>query len=437
MLQKVFKSNAQFRFFLFTFVFFGNRVILNLLLGPSRALAPDEDGYVETFKSIYELSENDGEFRSGAWWATSDFVLRAIYFPARILVFFGIEPQTALRIYSSMTAYVSFIAILHFGRAIFYSSTFWLTFIIANVPTVILWTTLGLRESFIFLSLTLLFLSIQGTNILKLPGKIAFGVGVGIFANVKVYLFIEFFFSLLVCFIVCLIVRKARKQAVIAIVFSSLFGFTFVLGNQPVVLSGVNYVKSISQERPDEQSNPQNFLSKEEPIKPSFNMSSSTTERLLDHKSNSTTLASKILLAIKSNHLFYSDKYENANLSPTNLSEFDKFIKSSINFLLYPNFFRDNGTVFLNVLGVFEFPFWLMIYIYFITSIALLRWNELSYSMLLGLVTVLVFIGVSATIETNIGTALRHRFVLILFLYFLILEATKILKSRTRKSHEV
>lgn len=433
-------SKLRYRFIIFTLCFFSSRILVAFLLGSSRAFAPDEAGYVETFKSLYGLSESLGEFRSGAWWATNDFFLRVLYFPALALNVFGIESQTVLRIYSMLISYAAFSLLLFSGKAIFNKLSFWSTFTIAHVPTVILWTTLGLRESFILFALIILYLCMQGSNIFNLSYKIIFGVGVFVLVNTKLYLFIEFYISLCVFLSLSLFMRKFRIHSLLAVVIASICGLTFALGIQPVRSSIVNYANSILIGKPIVASNPLPELAQTGDTKPghgdaSLEVTRSTTERLLNDNLNSGSLAARIILEIKTLSIVSSEKSQNSVLTPANLSNGNEVVKSIFEFLLYPNFFRDNGTEFLNILGIFDFPFWIFTYALFIAAIFNIRGHGWSPNVIIWTMFALVFLIISTTIETNVGTALRHRFILIILLNFVIVESVKMLNPHARNRH--
>ena len=90
-------------------------------------------------------------------------------------------------------------------------------------------------------------------------------------------------------------------------------------------------------------------------------------------------------------------------------------IKSSLRFLFIPLIFTDNGSLFLNIQSI-ETPAWLFIYtLFFIGLYRFIRGRrELDYAVLMATLFAFEFVGISALTEINVGTALRHRSLLLI-----------------------
>jgi 4-hydroxybenzoate polyprenyltransferase len=92
-----------------------------------------------------------------------------------------------------------------------------------------------------------------------------------------------------------------------------------------------------------------------------------------------------------------------------------RVLESSAKFLLVPFIFIDNGSLFLNIQSV-ETPIWLFIYGLFFVSLYQVarRRREFDYAVMIATLFALEFVAISALTEINVGTALRHRSLLLI-----------------------
>jgi hypothetical protein len=90
-------------------------------------------------------------------------------------------------------------------------------------------------------------------------------------------------------------------------------------------------------------------------------------------------------------------------------------LESSAKFLLIPFIFIDNGSLFLNIQSI-ETPIWLFIYVLFFVGLYQLarRRREFDYAVMVATLFALEFVAISALTEINVGTALRHRSLLLI-----------------------
>jgi hypothetical protein len=102
------------------------------------------------------------------------------------------------------------------------------------------------------------------------------------------------------------------------------------------------------------------------------------------------------------------------SLNSASLTKPLSLITASFRFLIYPNPARNNGSFILNLLA-FEILLWLIIYFY-LGCYLLKRFSREQKLIQLGssilVFSVLLFIAMSALMEVNVGTALRHRSIL-------------------------
>jgi hypothetical protein len=90
-------------------------------------------------------------------------------------------------------------------------------------------------------------------------------------------------------------------------------------------------------------------------------------------------------------------------------------LESSAKFLLVPFIFIDNGSLFLNIQSA-ETPIWLFIYGLFFVGLyqIIRRRHELDYAVMMATLFAFEFVAISALTEINVGTALRHRSLLLI-----------------------
>jgi hypothetical protein len=131
-------------------------------------------------------------------------------------------------------------------------------------------------------------------------------------------------------------------------------------------------------------------------------------------------ITSKLEVISKSAIIVETDKsvvenQKKLSLQQAGLTKPVQVLESSIKFLLVPFIFIDNGSLFLNIQSI-ETPVWFFIYGLFFVGLykVIRRRREFDYAVMLATIFVLEFVGISALIEVNVGTALRHRSLLLI-----------------------
>jgi hypothetical protein len=121
------------------------------------ALAPDEAGYIYTFNNVYTLPIGTSA-QTGSGWITAPTVFLWIaYLPAKILNLLGVPDYLSVRSVSVLITAITLYLLLDILK----TSKFFLrfhrgvVFTIFFIPSIFLWTSVGLRESFIIAELTL------------------------------------------------------------------------------------------------------------------------------------------------------------------------------------------------------------------------------------------------------------------------------------------
>jgi len=138
--------------FLFIFI----HTTFAIFLGRLFALAPDEIGYIYTFNNVYSLPISTSA-QTGSGWITAPTVFLWIaYLPAKILNMIGVPDYLSIRILSILLATTSLSLLLGIRKRSQTSSKYSQKLIFAAffIPSVFLWTSVGLRESFIIAEIT-------------------------------------------------------------------------------------------------------------------------------------------------------------------------------------------------------------------------------------------------------------------------------------------
>jgi hypothetical protein len=109
------------------------------------------------------------------------------------------------------------------------------------------------------------------------------------------------------------------------------------------------------------------------------------------------------------------ENQEKLSLQQAGIKKPLQVLKSSAMFLLIPFIFVDNGSLFLNIQSI-ETPVWLFIYGLFFVGLyqVVRRGREFDYAVMIATLFTLEFVAISALTEVNVGTALRHRSLLLL-----------------------
>ena len=131
--------------------------LFSVFLGRLYALAPDEVGYIYTFNHVYTWPIGTVA-QSGSGWITAPTVFLWIaYLPAKILNLVGIPDYLAIRILSIVLTAISLYLLKDIQEKSFIKVGVSQKIILVSffIPSVFLWTSVGLRESFIIAEITL------------------------------------------------------------------------------------------------------------------------------------------------------------------------------------------------------------------------------------------------------------------------------------------
>jgi hypothetical protein len=438
-------SNFSFYQYFFT-AYIGLHVTFSILLGSITAFAPDETVYKSIFSRLYSAGfTSDVLGFNGSWepW------LRLIYLPAKLLTYVGFSDLIASRLlaisYSTLATYL----VIRVAKAnnrddlVFKIAIITISFI----PTVFLWSSIGLRESFLYLEISAILYSYSRLKS-SIDVRNIFLLGFAIFslAMTKNYIYILFLFATLITlFIFSFVNRKNFVNHLLVLSLTLLplaVNPTLIPAISNYLLGQVEKVDTIefgdinndgrcdSFEPCTGGSGSGNVDEKEDPIR-FVATGGMTVHALLNELARDpNTIVARIASALgitakleaisKSAIVVETDKsivenQKKLSLQQAGIKKPLQVIESSAKFLLVPFIFMDNGSLFLNIQSI-ETPVWLFIYGLFFVGLyqVIRRRREFDYAVIIATLFALEFVAISALTEINVGTALRHRSLLLI-----------------------
>jgi hypothetical protein len=418
-------SSAYF-FFHFLFLVF---------LGRITAFGIDEDGYLAVFRKIYSPSF---DMNSQLSWPTNNVIpLQLIHLPAKFISVLGVPDYLAIRIQSTILFYLTCWVIFKQVGTLYRKTNIALISVFMFLPSIFVWTSLGLRESYIFFWITLIWLSLH-----KLIGQYSrrylfiLFLSMNGLATTKIYLYsLAFFVSVVV--LILLLRSKGFKELIL--VFLVLLSPLFILPGvqtelitsaRSAILSETVTGTDVNGSGTDVNGSGTGVSEASEGLTlklllvqlegNAFLKSMLSRSGILDH-------LNAVALDIEpvSESVVVSNDFENGSL--TNVSE---LLLAVVKFLVLPIPFADNGTYFVNLQSI-ESP--ILYSLYFVLLwfvIAILRRKPQKTQLFFGLCCFAVlFIIQSALVEINLGTLVRHRSILILIILLACVEASTRLSS--------
>ena len=411
-------SSAYF-FFHFLFLVF---------LGRITAFGIDEDGYLAVFRKIYSPSF---DMNSQLSWPTNNVIpLQLIHLPAKFISVLGVPDYLAIRIQSTILFYLTCWVIFKQVGTLYRKTNIALISVFMFLPSIFVWTSLGLRESYIFFWITLIWLSLH-----KLIGQYSrrylfiLFLSMNGLATTKIYLYsLAFFVSVVV--LILLLRSKGFKELIL--VFLVLLSPLFILpGVQAeLVTSARSAVLSETVTGTGVNGSGTGVSEASEGLTLKLLLVQLEGNALLKSMLSRSGILDRlnaVVLDIEpvSESVVVSNDFENGSL--TNVSE---LLLAVVKFLVLPIPFADNGTYFVNLQSI-ESP--ILYSLYFVLLwfvIAILRRKPQKTQLFFGLCCFAVlFMIQSALIEINLGTLVRHRSILILIILLACVEASTRLSS--------
>ena len=428
--------------------------ILDKLFGKSHFLAPDEQGYLQVSKDVY--GANYDYIQWGWPWRTPLWFLKIIYFPFKLMVDFGLADLIAFRINSLIFTLLSAYLVLCVIQATsalpqpsFLRKISLLTFF---APTFFLWGTLGLRESFLYFSFSLI-----GSGLLLIENKeISVGfplllTGCVFLAYTKDYMFLIFLFSIGLVTIIRVIRRGAVAMTLVcylgAVLAPILLTPSIILSLQDQVtqlmfseqppranLSGNSTGGEIGAwgtERGLLQTCEKNGVASIilKLIKPSEKIGSS--EQCVDGKNPQEVQTSgpnlgepneevNLLTGIESG--WKTSRAAKLSLEPAHLSDPGKITVQLFKVLVLPTPFIDNGSSILNLVS-WESWIWILLILlpFILITLDLFLRKRINDLRMWAFIMLFGILFSSALTEINVGTMVRHRSLVLIPSLLLIL----------------
>lgn len=409
----------------FLWIITSAHLFLAVGLGQVFFFAPDEGGYLGIFKKTYSSGFSTSSVLG--WSNSQTYILRILYAPAKLLSIIGVPDYLSIRILGIIT---SMLAIYFLMCAYQYESHAGfplLAQLFFFTPSMFLWMTLGLRESFIYLSLSMIclgFLLISRTRIRL--GFVLIIFGNLILFETKSYLFLLVAFATAIYLSLALL--KSRRLDLAS-------GLVMVAVLIPIIINpmGVKYlVDSIKGTVSSVSATGQvgiATVSEAQTHTASENVATTTSGLCSAVSSHPEGRLSKTVrfLGLADSCKSGSSGYRTSrlNVEPAKVGDPLSIGYRTAGFLFTPFPFIDNGSLFLNVAAL-ESPFWWLLY----GATGLFLWRRrreryLDGVMVFCLTFTSVFILFSAFTEINVGTLARHRSVMVFPVFFLLASSSR------------
>ena len=445
-----FKRHSLFLLFVVLHVLFA------VFLGRMFAFAPDEGGYLQTFNMLYQLPSGNAQLVSG--WITAPTVFLWIaYLPAKIMSMCGVSDLLAIRFLSIFLLICTYVIIRTSYREVLNSRLRENSLLLSLfcIPSVFVWTSLGLREAFILISIALILKGLKSIDLDKTRiGLVSLIGGSYSLLCVKNYLWLCLVIGVVVSsFIWFAFYRKKRfllfkTLGLILIPVVAFTGTTSVYALNFMFHTNINVagersgdsitkvivsqesgksevtpgkseiltfhgdytliaIHSFIEKHPDSAlTKATNFLGISEKVDDAFRKK---LEQGLIRKNNGVPSES----AARGSHI----------LEPGKLSNPISVVRASFLFLFGPLPLSNFDGV-IGRFGSIESPIWWLLYGVLLMQVmrVVVKKSGLTQTAVNSFGIFVVFIGFSSLVEVNLGTSFRHRSILLIPVLFLILE---------------
>lgn len=428
-------SNFSFYQYFFT-AYIGLHVTFSILLGNITAFAPDEGLYKSIFSRLYSAGfTSDVLGFSGAWepW------LRLIYLPAKLLTYLGFTDLLAVRFLAiGCSSFATYLVVQvaksnHRDDRIFRAAIISISFI----PTVFLWSSIGLRESFLYLSISAILFSLSRIHIEpKWYWFLVLSISLLSLSQTKSYIFVIMMIALILSVLIEAIKFRKFKFTHLLLIFITLIPIlvnpslaeAVRNGGEAQIIAAVSEVPAtepVTETATDSTSeltkDPANtVLSRGMTIHALVDQLSSDSHSLISRIANKLGLTAKLEAISKSSVVVVGSEEDLENKTQLSLKRAtftspDLLTHAIARFMFVPLLLTDNGSLFLNIQSI-ETPVWIFMYLLFFTVIFYIAKGRrfLDYATTTAVIFVIEFVLLSALTEINVGTALRHRSLLLI-----------------------
>jgi hypothetical protein len=440
--------------------FLSMHLLLAIFLGRLFALAPDEGGYLYTFNNLYGSKDVNPQFSSG-WLASPKPFLWITYLPAKILNIFGVPDYLSVRLLAIAIAALSLLLLMNLQRRSgkSNSSRERLLFSFYFIPSIFLWTTVGLREVYILAELSLIFVGIDYLFHNRTARAVIY-ISLGSYAllSTKNYLWICLILSGLVLIVILAFrdiakIRLTYLGIALVLIPGIAFASTSSYENVRSVVTGVIHsdVSAVGDRSGDSITQiaiPKGSLKEHGTTIIAFHGDSTLILLhfyLIDHPSAIfTRVASAFGIAAKVQEIWASkvksglvmktvkappdsSSLSGYILKPGKLYNPLSTVKPAFLFMFGPIPFLNHGGIALDTVS-FESPLWWLLYA--LVCYRLIRFRRNSYwqdpLFVLSSTYFLSLVAISALVEVNLGTSFRHRSILFIPLLVMYIRTRKI-----------
>ena len=442
-------SDLNFYHYFFT-AYIGLHVTFSVLLANITAFAPDEESYLDLFSKLYNsdftLAGTPGFDDANLNW------LKLIYLPAKLMNILGVESLLALRFLSIGYSAMATLLLVRIAKSTGRDDRYFRTglILISFMPTVFLWSSIGLRENFLYLEMsTILFCLSRLRNNIDFRNTLLLGFALFSLAMTKNYIYILFLFATLITLTLFSFINRRNFVNHLLVLSLTLIPLavnpTLIPAINNYLLGQVEKVDTIeigdinNDGRCDSfepcangngNGNGNSNSNEEDPVGYVATGGMTVHALLGELKRDPNTFVARIASAFgitskleaisKSAIVVETDKsvvenQKKLSLQQAGLKKPLQVLESSAKFLLVPFIFMDNGSLFLNIQSM-ETPIWLFIYGLFFVGLyhIIRRRHELDYAVMIATLFAFEFVAISALTEINVGTALRHRSLLLI-----------------------
>ena len=459
-------------------------LFLAIILGRLFAFAPDEGGYLYTFNNLYGSKDANPQYNSG-WITAPKPFLWVTYLPAKILNIIGVPDYLSVRILSISIATLSLVLLINLQRRSGNPSGRFenLIFLFFFIPSIFLWTTVGLREVFILAEISLV---LVGLNYLfqgrSLRGITYLFLGSYALLSTKNYIWICLVLSALVVSILLALKHVSRRKLLnicvglvllpciafasttsvyalkflITSVFHSDLSATAARSGDSIIQvaipnnSGGNSGVLGSNGKPTPSGSPSPANNSKPPVKSGTTVVTfhgDTTLILLhfyliDHPHAFFTRVLRVFGVAGKVQEIWDSKVKSGLvkktvkalpdrsslsgyiLKPGKLHDPLSIVRPAFLFMFGPIPLLDQGGIILNVVATESLIWWLL---YSVVLYRLIRYRKNAYLrdpvFLLAGTYFVSLVAISALVEVNLGTSFRHRSILLIPLIVMYLRA--------------
>jgi hypothetical protein len=401
-------------------------IALIILLDKVTAFAPDENRYISIFRNLYR---SDFTLVGSLGWPEASInVLRLLFLPAKALEAIGFSDFFSVRLSSVFYSMLTLILLLKLGsnmRILGRPSKFWIIAAFC-MPSYFLWTSLGMREVYIFFSLIgiFYFMKVSTSSGMKISCFLIIPCAI-VLLVAKIYLYALLILAILAGVITISLVRKKLDSGSLKILTLCLLP-TLILPSvsSNILISArsvieakletttsvpITSVPTTADEKLPTRGQTLHDLNTQLNNNPSLAWISRVTGlgKLIDLRSKDSY--------VSANSMELSDNLKQLQVPSATFRDPVSILNGVFNFLMVPLPFVDNGSYFLNVQSYESFAWYIYYIMLIFLCVRMLRGRyELNIHSVTATYFALGFIFFSAMVETNDGTSVRHRSVLLI-----------------------